>query len=186
MMMLSSRLQELDAGEESAAGRVDAWYEGMQMLLRAAGVRRRRRQFHRDNGLTAHNSFVLVLAETGYIGFTIWLGIVAYCFRMMWAIENYKPVLDTEEAVEAWADERRLGMTLLLSLCALFTAAFFLSRTYVIVVYMLAALVVAEYTGARERCPGLPTFQIGGDVPRLLMTSVAGVIVIFVITRALL
>jgi len=104
----------------------------------------------------------------------------------MWAIENHEPVLENEEAAEAWAEERRIGMTLLLSLCALFTAAFFLSRTYVIVVYMLAALVVAEYAGARERFPELPAFRIGGDVPRLLMTSVAGVVAIFVITRALL
>jgi O-antigen ligase len=143
-------------------------------------------QFTEHNPLTAHNSFVLALAETGYIGFTIWLGIVAYCFRMMWVIENYQPVLEDEEAAETWAEERKIGMTLLLCLCALFTAAFFLSRTYVIVVYMLAALVVAEYAGAQERFPGLPTFRIGRDVPRLLMTSVAGVIVIFVITRALL
>ena len=35
------------------------------------------------NNLTAHNSFVLVLAETGIIGFTLWLAFVGYCFRMM-------------------------------------------------------------------------------------------------------
>jgi len=186
MMMLSARLQELDAGEESAAGRIDAWYSGIQMFLHQPLFGVGAGQFTEHNPLTAHNSFVLALAETGYIGFTIWLGIVVYCFRMMWAIENHEPVLENEEAAEAWAEERRIGMTLLLSLCALFTAAFFLSRTYVIVVYMLAALVVAEYAGARERFPELPAFRIGGDVPRLLMTSVAGVVAIFVITRALL
>ncbi len=186
MMMLSARLQELDAGEESAAGRIDAWYSGIQMFLHQPLFGVGAGQFTEHNPLTAHNSFVLALAETGYIGFTIWLGIVVYCFRMMWAIEKYEPPLEDETATEAWAEERRIGMTLLLSLCALFTAAFFLSRTYVIVVYMLAALVVAEYAGAQERFPGLPTFRIGGDVPRLLMTSVAGVVAIFVITRALL
>jgi O-antigen ligase len=186
MMMLSSRLQVLDAGEESAAGRIDAWYTGMQLFLHQPLFGVGAGQFTEHNPLTAHNSFVLALAETGYIGFTIWLAFVAYCFRMMWAIVNYEPVLDSEAAAETWARERKLAMTLLLSLCALFTAAFFLSRTYVIVVYMLAALVVAEYAGAQDRFPGLPTFRIGRDVPRLLMTSVAGIVALFVITRALL
>jgi hypothetical protein len=186
MMTLSARMKELDASEESAAGRIDAWYTGIQMFLHQPLFGVGAGQFTEHNSLTAHNSFVLALAETGYIGFTIWLGIVAYCFRMMWAIENHQPVITNEVEAETWAEERKIGMTLLLSLCGLFTAAFFLSRTYVIVLYMIAALVVAEYSGAMSRFPDLPTFRIGQDVPRLLMTSVAGVIALFVITRALL
>ena len=33
IMMLPTRLQELDAGEESAAGRVDAWYVGIHLFM---------------------------------------------------------------------------------------------------------------------------------------------------------
>jgi putative inorganic carbon (hco3(-)) transporter len=186
MMALSARMKELDASEESAAGRVDAWYTGFQMFMHQPLFGVGAGQFTEHNSLTAHNSFVLALAETGFIGFTIWLGIVTYCFRMMWAIDTHQPVLTGETEAKEWAEQRKVGMTLLLSLCGLFTAAFFLSRTYVIVVYLIAALVVAEYAGASGRFPDLPTFRIGHDVPRLLITSVAGVILLFVITRALL
>jgi putative inorganic carbon (hco3(-)) transporter len=186
MMTLSARLQELDASEESAAGRIDAWYSGIQMFMHQPIFGVGAGQFTEHNSLTAHNSFVLALAETGYVGFTIWFGIVTYCFRMMWAIESHTPELREESDAAAWSEERKLGMTLLLSLCSLFTAAFFLSRTYIIVVYMIAALVVAQYAGASTRFPELPKFHIGSDVPRLLLTSVAGILALFVITRVLL
>jgi O-antigen ligase len=186
MMMLPTRLQELDAGEESAAGRIDAWYVGIHLFTSQPLFGVGAGQFTEHNYLTAHNSFVLALAETGFIGFTIWLGFVVYCFRMMFAIVRYKPVLQTDEEAELWSTESKLGMTLLLSLCGLFTAAFFLSRTYVIVLYLLAAVVVAEYAGAQNRFPDLPTFRIGRDVMRLLMTSAVGVVALFVITRVLL
>jgi len=186
MMMLPTRLQELDAGEESAAGRIDAWYVGIHLFTSQPLFGVGAGQFTEHNYLTAHNSFVLALAETGFIGFTIWLGFVVYCFRMMFAIVRYKPVLQTDEEADLWSTESKLGMTLLLSLCGLFTAAFFLSRTYVIVLYLLAAVVVAEYAGAQNRFPDLPTFRIGRDVMRLLMTSAVGVVALFVITRVLL
>lgn len=186
MMMLPTRLQELDASEDSAAGRIDAWYVGIHLFesqpLFGVGAG----NFTEHNYLTAHNSFVLALAETGFIGFTIWLAFVAYCFRMMIAILRYNPTLDSEDAAQTWATERKLGMTLLLSLCGLFAAAFFLSRTYVVVLYLLAALVVAEYAGASSRFPGMPEFRIGRDAGRLLLTSACGIVALFVITRVLL
>ena len=51
-------------------------------------------------------------------------------------------------------------MTLLLSLSGCMGAAF-LSRSYAIVLYLLAALVVAAYTNARRRYPSLPGFDLG-------------------------
>ena len=186
MMMLPTRLQELDAGEESAAGRIDAWYVGIHLFTSQPLFGVGAGQFTEHNYLTAHNSFVLALAETGFVGFTIWLGLVSYCFRMMYAIVRYKPVAGSEAESEIWSTENKLGMTLLLSLSGMFTAAFFLSRTYTIVLYLIAAVVVAEYAGASSRFPELPTFRIGRDVPRLLITSAVGIVALFVITRVLL
>ena len=77
LMMLPSRLSELDAGESSAAGRVDAWYSGLEMFLQSPLFGIGPGLFADNNAnLTAHNSFVLVMAEMGLVGYTIWLAFV--------------------------------------------------------------------------------------------------------------
>lgn len=186
LMLLPSRMQELDASEASAAGRVEAWYEGIHMFVAnpVFGVGPTNFADHNAN-LTAHNSFVLVLAETGIIGFTVWLAFVGYCFRMMYVVVRQRarvpgalPEAQPDPAVERqWHDDKAVTTALLLSLVAFFVAAFFLSRSYVIVLYLLAALVVGHYQELRRRWPALPAFRLGRDL--WLWPAMAAVAVVF-------
>src|SRR5690606_28785740 len=69
IMALPSRMGDLDAGESSAAGRVDAWFSGLEMFVANPLLGIGPGNFADNNAnLTAHNSFVLVLGETGFIG----------------------------------------------------------------------------------------------------------------------
>lgn len=186
LMLLPSRLQDLDAGESSAAGRVDAWYEGFQMFFSHPLFGVGAGNFTEYNYLTAHNSFVLVLAETGFVGFTLWLAFVVYCFRMMYSMVRYVPAQDATGSAPAWRDERALATTLLLSLTGFFSAAFFLSRSYVILLYLLAAVVVGFHAWARERHPALPAFPLAREWLRCLVMSAVGVVALFIVVRILL
>jgi len=186
MTMLPSRLQDLDASESSAAGRVDAWYEGMQMFFSQPLFGVGAGNFTEHNYLTAHNSFVLVLAETGFVGFTIWLAFVGYCFRMMLTLYRHQPPLPDPVAEQSWNTERAIAGTMLLALCGFFAAAFFLSRSYTVVLYLLAALVVGEYSGARARFPSLPEFKLGRDAHRWPLIAIASIILLYIIIRVLL
>jgi O-antigen ligase len=187
MEMLSSRMQELDAGEESAAGRVDAWYAGMQMFLSHPLFGVGANNFTDYNNLTAHNSFVLVLAETGFVGFLLWLAFVGYSFRMMMVLLRYKPApaSATEQAGLA-EDQRATALTLLLSMCGMFAAAFFLSRSYMIVLYLFIAVVVGYYGGARERLPDLPGFNFSRDWWRWVPTTMGSIAGLYVLVAVLL
>lgn len=211
LMALPSRMQELDVSEASAMGRVESWYEGLQMF-RAHPLFGVGADMYSDHyRLTAHNSFVLVLAETGIIGFTVWLAFVGYCFRMMFAAVRTPPgyvlaaaerdaggneAVDTvveagadevdDAQVDAWYEDRAIALTLLLSLCGFFTAAFFLSRSYIVILYLLAALVVAHYTAMRDRNPALPAFGLQHDLVRWPVWSVAGVAGLYVMVKVLL
>lgn len=186
LMLLPSRMQELDASEASAAGRVEAWYEGIHMFAANPlfGVGPTNFADHNAN-LTAHNSFVLVLAETGIIGFTVWLAFVGYCFRMMYVVVRQRarvpgalPEAQPDPVVERqWHDDKALTTALLLSLVGFFVAAFFLSRSYVILLYLLAALVVGHYQELRRRWPALPAFRLGRDF--WLWPAMAAVAVVF-------
>jgi putative inorganic carbon (HCO3(-)) transporter len=207
MALPSSRMQELDVSEASAAGRVDSWYEGMQMFRQNPVLGVGADMYTDINPLTAHNSFVLVLAETGIIGFALWIAFIGYCFRMMLVAIREPPEellagADLESAednadhgatpgpdpalVEAWYADRDTALTLLLSLCGFFTAAFFLSRSYLVILYLLAALVVAHYTGMRQRNPGLPAFNLQHDLIRWPVWAVGGAVGLYILVKVLL
>ncbi|MEO8364930.1 MAG: O-antigen ligase family protein [Pseudoxanthomonas sp.] len=194
LMALPSRMQDMDASEESAAGRVDSWYEGLQMFIGDPLFGIGAGNYTDINPLTAHNSFVLVLAETGIIGFTIWLAIVGYSFRMMLAVmRRGDEIMDDVPAdvpdtwvVDEWRDARAITLTLLLSLTGFFVAAFFLSRSYVVILYLLVAIVVAHYLSMRETYPSLPAFTLDKDLVRWPVYAVCGVIFLYVMVKVLL
>lgn len=187
MKLLSSRMEELDAGEESAAGRIDAWYAGLDMFRGNPLLGVGPGNFTEYNELTAHNSFVLALAETGFLGFILWLAFVGYGFWMMLTIVRHPHTPSQDKGREAeWAMEQQLALTLLLSLCGLFASAFFLSRTYMIVLYLIAAVVAGQYVGARRRWPELPTFRFARDGWRWVPAAMCSIAGLFVLVAVLL
>jgi hypothetical protein len=68
----------------------------------------------------------------------------------------------------------------------LFTAAFFLSRSYMIVLYLFAALVTGFYVGARERYPDLPDFSFAHNLLRWVPATVGSIAALFVLVAFLL
>ncbi|MET0936263.1 MAG: O-antigen ligase family protein [Luteibacter sp.] len=187
MKLLSSRMEELDAGEESAAGRVDAWYAGLEMFRGSPLFGVGAGNFTEYNELTAHNSFVLVLAETGFVGFVLWLAFVGYGFWMMLTVIRHVREPGNDPEVEAaWKMEREMALTLLLSLCGLFAAAFFLSRSYMVVLYLITAMVAGQYVGARKRWPELPLFSLSNGGWRWVPAGVGGIAALFVLVAVLL
>lgn len=198
LLMLPSRAQEIDVDEESAFGRVDAWYEGLHMFLSHPLFGVGAGNFTDYNYLTAHNSFVLVLAETGLAGYILWLAFVGYCFWMMARLLAYQPLPSGEAGSvpeftpaesgkpDDWNAERGVALTLLLSLCGTYAAAFFLSRSYTIVIYLLAALVVGHFVSVRRRYPQLPGFSLVNDGWRWLPIALVSIVLLFIVVTLLL
>lgn len=184
MMALPSRLQELDVSEASAHGRVEAWYEGLQMFLSSPLFGVGTNQFSDLYRLTAHNSFVLVLAENGIVGFTLWIAFLAYCVRMLLAMLRHPLATDGVQGLVE--DDRRVALTLLLSFAGCMVCAFFLSRTYVVVIYLLAALVVGTYMEARRRAPDLPAFPLSRDLVLWPVVGCVGVVALYLVVKVLL
>ena len=243
MLLPSTRMNDLDPDEESAFGRVDAWYQGFDMFrthpLFGVGFG----NFTDYNTLTAHNSLMLVLAETGFLGFVTWLAFIGYGFWMMWrllhlqsglaqavqatarAVATARPQARlalvralpagtdaeqrrqaivrrpaiamagtgtaVEHAIGAAADrqardEQALSLALFCALCGFFTAAFFLSRSYNIMLYTLVAIVVGHYASMRKRHDTLPRFTLSTSGWRWLPISLAIIMVLYVLVAVLL
>jgi putative inorganic carbon (HCO3(-)) transporter len=125
-----SRLADMSVSEESASGRIVAWQQGLQLLKWRPILGVGYANFTNYHPLTAHNSVVLCMAELGFVGLYVWMLLIVTSFH------------------EAFIVERRAGegeyafyaQVLQLSLIGFFVAAFFLSRTYNEVLYIIVAL----------------------------------------------
>ena len=106
---------------------------------------------------------------------------------MMLTIIRHVRVPGTDAKIEAeWVMEKQLALTLLLSLCGLFAAAFFLSRSYMVVLYLIAAMVAGHYIGARKRWPELPFFRLSDGGWRWVPAAAGSVAALFVLVAVLL
>ncbi|NUR23839.1 MAG: O-antigen polymerase, partial [Frateuria sp.] len=75
---------------------------------------------------------------------------------------------------------------LLCALCGFFAAAFFLSRSYNIMLYTLAAIVVGHYASVRQRHAALPLFTLFGSGWRWLPITTVAVAALYVLVAVLL
>lgn len=187
-----SRVNEISPDEESATGRVEAWYEGFQMLkkYRLFGVGKG--QFVEHHERTAHNSFILAAAELGIIGYFFWVSMVALSAMMLLALLR-SPAPDPPEGApqsgytaDSWLEYQRLARILMYSLTGCMTAAFFLSRSYVILLYVLLALIAGLYQSAEVRWVSLPTFAMRTKLGQLVVIELGSLVTLWLTTRILL
>lgn len=182
----ASRVQDINVDDPSAFGRVDAWYEGMHMFFSHPLFGVGAGNFTDYNYLTAHNSLVLVLAETGLFGYVTWLAFVGYGFMMMWAIVRHVPEsMDADTELE-WREEQKIGFVLFLSLCGFYMAAFFLSRSYIVLLYLQAAIVLGHFIRVRRGFPSLPGFDLLHGGWRWIPIGLASIVALYILVTVLL
>lgn len=128
--------REFSSKERSAEERIEAWYEGFQMLKSSPLFGIGYGGFTERYYLTAHNSFVLGFAELGMFGYFCWIALLVLGFTTVGRVAKYAPP-GSEEALA--------GNILRSSLVGYMTCAWFLSRTYQPVLYGLLALCTAVW-----------------------------------------
>ena len=216
VLLAPSRIGEISAEEDSAAGRVEAWYEGFQMLRSHPLFGVGKGQFTDHHTLTAHNSYVLALAELGIVGYFVWLSIIILTVMMLWALVRSgdptprndasavpdmpstswavpavpaMPMLQGERGtteIDTWDDCQRSARTLFYGMVGILVSAYFLSRSYVVILYLQIALAVAVHQLARAHWPTFPRVLFGPMWGKLAMISVASAFFLWLVTRVLL
>jgi hypothetical protein len=142
---LGGRSMSIDA---SAAGRIDAWSTGLQMLKSSPVWGVGFGMFGQYNVLTAHNSFVLCFAELGLVGYFLWLSLI-----MITADDLRYVIRDQDKSI---AELRAWARALTASLVGFLTGGIFLSRSYDVTLFILIGLGAAVANLARR----------AGHVPR--------------------
>jgi putative inorganic carbon (HCO3(-)) transporter len=190
-LFAATRLAQLDAGEESAAGRVDAWYEGIQEFIAnpVFGVGYGNYAEVSGSGLTAHNSLVLVLTELGFPGYVVWMCIL-YCTWLM-----LRELLARGRRAPEGGVSERAPVTVvtgtdhaLAAGCIGFSiAAFFLSQSYKAVLFILVGLTVGRYLSVQAETGGaLPRITVSGTMFRATVVSILSIIGLWVLVKVLL
>lgn len=136
LFLASSRMSTISTEEGSAYGRIQAWGIGMDLFESSPLFGVGAGNFTEYHFRTAHNSFVLCAAELGVFGLFPWLMMVYLVIRNMSFVSNHAGEARMTDTV-LYADSLRYGMI------AFVAAAFWLSRTYSELFFILVALSTA-------------------------------------------
>jgi len=131
-----------EGATSSTSERVDSWAAAIDMFrahpLTGVGYG----QFTEHHYLTAHNAFLLALAEMGLIGMFLFVGLLYCCGKILWTGLRFYS--------ESGSHPRRTSIGLLAAFAGLAAGMVFLSFTYHHVLWMFVGLCGAYYSVARR------------------------------------
>ncbi len=170
------------AGREvSLQGGVDRlalWSEGLQIVKHSPLWGSGYRTFSDSVGKTAHNSMLLVGAELGVLGLTLWLSAFVVSFIQL------KRIIDPPDGSPPDAELRTHARALELALTAYLGTCWFLSRVYTPLPFFLVGLVAALATEQVRLRPGLTLLPpITYWLPLSFILGVSAIGIIYVMIR---
>jgi len=143
--------------DASAMGRLDAWYFGLQQLFVNPVFGIGKGNFVEEHGLTAHNSYVLVAAELGIPGYSLWGGALLFTvltgFLIIKSNKKNKPSDDDEVLTEL-----RINKALFFSMAGYLVTAFFISRTYTLLLFVFLGMMIASNIRLTKLVPAYTGF----------------------------
>jgi hypothetical protein len=139
------------AADASTALRYEAWATGLNLFKNSPLFGVGAKLFVEHHFLTAHNSFVLTLAELGFVGMVLFASAIYISFKtLIVGLASLAHVPGTQ-AVQVW------GMALLGSMCGILFQSNTLSFAYHEVQWIFLGLVGAWYSAI---CHHRPEFRI--------------------------
>lgn len=137
---------------EAGSDRLALWGDGLRLFSQSPLFGIGYQTFAEQNaGHTAHNSFVVCLTELGTFGYAFWVALLVFT---LWGLSSLISSLRTsresigDEDVEEDADSEnaelgRLANAVRISLIGFLAAAFFLSRAFVLPLYLSLGVAAA-------------------------------------------
>jgi O-antigen ligase len=147
VLMLGGRSDA--SATESTALRYEAWAEGLNMFKHSPIYGIGARMFTDHHYLTAHNSYVLTLAELGIVGMVLFVSIIYLSVKTLYVgLRELRPIPGTA-AAQVW------GMSLLASMAGIIFQINTLSFAYHSVLWLFFGLVGAWYSAVKHHLPSL-------------------------------
>jgi len=174
--------------DASANGRLEAWYHGIQMMLSNPVFGIGKGRFREEHGLVAHNSYVHIVGELGIPGYSLWGGALIFTVLTGYAIIKFrnKQVLagvpekiakesshgsatiktrkqhklqpKEEDKTLELAKEYAINQTMFFSMVGFMVTAFFLSRSYTLLLFIFVGMALASHIRLVKLEPKLEQF----------------------------
>jgi putative inorganic carbon (hco3(-)) transporter len=153
---------------EAGADRLSIWSDGLELFKSSPVFGVGFHQFQTYIGHTAHNSFLICAAELGVIAYFLWLGLITFTVvdlnsLIAWIRKGKRDNFTSSRELQAGSQENtsvqsesrnedydRWARALRLSLVGFLAAAWFLSRAYIITLYVLLGMAVTLVWMARN------------------------------------
>ncbi|WP_206483085.1 O-antigen ligase family protein [Thalassotalea sp. G2M2-11] len=139
----------VSSSESSAHGRLDAWYVGVHMLLNNPIFGIGMGNFIEEHNLVAHNSYIHIAAELGIFGYSIWGGVLIVTMLVGFLLMKKYQTLDGEtvssDTKRQYQNELLINKTLFFSMVGFMITAFFLSRSYSLLLFIFLGLLTASH-----------------------------------------
>jgi len=162
--------------DESANGRLEAWYAGILMLISyPLGIGKG--AFFDHHGLTAHNSYILVAGELGVIGYSLWGGALIFTVVSGYLFIKRSASLDLSPEQEA---ELSINKTLFFSMVGFMITAFFLSRSYTVLLFIFIGMTLASHHRTVKLIPELKQHFNGSLAMKCMMYSWSIILVVYI------
>jgi O-antigen ligase len=147
-----------EAADLSTSMRYDAWATGLDMWHHSPVFGVGARLFGQHHFLTAHNAYVLVLAELGIVGQFLFVAIMYLCLKTL--IVGLRELSDVPGAAAA----RAWGMALLAAMAGIAFQINTLSFSYHSVLWIFFGLIGAWYSAIRHHRPELQIKLTARDI----------------------
>ena len=147
VLMLGGRSDA--SATESTMNRYEAWVAGLDMFKHSPIYGVGARMFSDHHWITAHNSFVLTLAEMGIVGITLFVSIIYLCMKTLLVGLARLRYIPGTAAPQVW------GMALLAAMSGIIFQINTLSFAYHSVLWLFFGLVGAWYSAVRHHLPEL-------------------------------
>jgi putative inorganic carbon (HCO3(-)) transporter len=172
LILASARMSNFDATEASANSRFWFWSTGVESFVQNPILGVGYKGFVDINGgMTAHNSFVLCFTELGILGYFFWIGCLYLALRKSVGISM---PLDRAEILNQNAAK--------VGLAGFLMAAFWISRTYVPVLYLLVCMPIVQHLCTQADLKEINIKKLRPiELGKVFLICVVSIIVIYII-----
>jgi hypothetical protein len=163
---------------DSASERTEILAEGLKIYKSFPVLGCGFRQFTEHHWLTAHNAYLLSLAELGPLGMFAWTSMLYLTLKIsLTALKRY-------ERGAQFAPIRAWAMAIMAGFCGMMVGIFFLSFTYHYVLWIYFGLAGGFYCSIKSIDPSFSIRLEKRDVFRLIFVDVSLVIAIMIYTKS--
>jgi O-antigen ligase len=183
LIFIFAAFRTISSQEASAKGRLWAWWDGLEMLKSNPILGVGSNNFIEHHNRVAHNTYIQMAAELGFTGYILWTSVLLITLFMAFSVMKYAKTINFDESSEYLKENIALCNTFFYSLCGFAMTAFFLTRNFFIIYYIIAGLCMASFLRVIKLSENDKIFDLKKVMKKVLLIEITIIIFIYIILK---